>query len=250
MEQQTFFPSSNRRVIIGSPTKQATTRRICVPIRMPLTGESLVSAPDWIGTAYEAVSQYLSEATPEVEQIADITVAFANDKPKGKLFDDPSARVPSAELKSFCVQRCGEDEDPDVELTFKLYAPFTRDFWQWLGEMAGAEVYMAFPKSLGGAMAKPQGEQAKLINEPKPETKPSAEETKILAADAKPEDTPGTPEYEKRVAASLGADKAAKGNTRLVRVDSPRPKKSGPSDLKEYHAKQTEKSGRGRLSVN
>jgi hypothetical protein len=157
-----FFPGSNRRVIIGSPTKQSTTGRICVPIRMPLTGESLVAAPDWVGECYEAVSQFASDMTPEIEQIADITVAFANDKPKGQLFADPSAKVPSAELKGFSVQRCGEDDQPDVELVFKLYANFSRDFWTWLGEMAGKEVYMAFPKSLGAGMAKPKGEQQKL----------------------------------------------------------------------------------------
>lgn len=112
METSTFFPNSARRVIIGSPTKQSTTGRICVPIRMPLTGESLKSAPEWSDTAFTAVSQYLSEATPEVEQIADITLAFMNSKPEGKLFDDPSAKVPSAELRGFTMVRAGEAEDP------------------------------------------------------------------------------------------------------------------------------------------
>ena len=218
METQTFFPSSNRRVIIGSPTKQATTGRICVPIRMPLTGESLVSAPDWVGECYEAVSQFASDMTPEIEQIADITVAFANDKPKGKLFDDPSAKVPSAELKAFCVQRCGEDEQPDVELVFKLYAPFARDFWQWLGEMAGAEVYMAFPKSLGGGMAKPAAaKQESLIDE----AKPSKAETEALAKDTNP------PADEKP---------AKKG------------KKSGPKELAAFHEKQAARSSLGQFN--
>jgi hypothetical protein len=253
METQTFFPSTNRRVIIGSPTKQSTTGRICVPIRMPLTGESMVGMPDWVGEAFEAVSQFLDSATPEVEQIADLTLAFANDKPKsnGKLFDDPSVRVPSAELKAFSVLRAGDAEDPDVELNFKVYAPFTRDFWKWLGEMAGAEVYMAFPKSLGAGMAKPdKASQEKLPIE----EKPTEAETAALQNDTKPEDTPGTPEYEKRVAASLGADKAAK--PRLERVESPRPRKnskSGPNQLKAYHQNQVAKenrSGRGRATVN
>jgi hypothetical protein len=206
METQTFFPNSNRRVIIGSPTKQSTTGRICVAIRMPLTGESLVSAPDWVGECYQAVSQFASDMTPEIEQIADITIAFANDKPKGKLFDDPSARVPSAELKAFCVQRCGEDEDPDVELVFKLYAPFSREFWQWLGEMAGAEVYMAFPKSLGG-MAKTTAKQDSLLDE-----KPTPAETETLKGDTNP----------------------PKDETK------PKGKKSGPKDLAAFHAGQVQ----------
>jgi hypothetical protein len=237
-----FFPGTNRRVIIGSPTKQSTTGRICVPIRMPLTGESLVSAPDWLGECYEAVSQFASDMTPEIEQIADITVAFANDKPKGQLFADPSAKVPSAELKAFSVQRCGEDDQPDVELAFKLYANFSRDFWTWLGEMAGKEVYMAFPKSLGAGMAKPKGEQQVLAM-----TAPAAEapvdqpvtqaETDAFAADAKPEDTPGTPEYEEKVRKSLGAEVP---KPRMERITS-KPRKSGPADLKKFHLDQAAK---------
>ncbi len=203
MEQQSFFPSSNRRVIIGSPTKQATTGRICVPIRMPLTGESLVACPEWVSTAYQAVEQYLSDGTPKVEQIADITVSFNNSKPKGKLFDDPNARIPSAELKAFSVQRCGDEEDPDVELTFKLYAPFSREFWKWLGEMAGAEVYMAFPEALGAAKANGVGSQATLGD-----GSASEAEKRALAGDQNPP-----------------ADLPKAG------------KKSGPKDLADYHAK-------------
>jgi hypothetical protein len=226
MQTQSFFPSANRRVIIGSPTKQATTGRICVPIRMPLTGESLASTQDWVSEAFDYVSKGGADATPEVEQIADLTVAFQNDKPSGKLFADPSAKVPSAELKAFCVARCGEAEEPDVELTFKLYAPFSREFWAWLGEMAGHEVYMAFPRSLGTGMAKP-AEQGDLV-----EIAPA--ETAVLNEDTKPEDMPGTPEYEKRVSASLGVGKTG---PRLTRVDPPQKKKSGPKELAAFHAK-------------
>jgi len=250
-----FFPGTNRRVIIGSPTKQSTTGRICLPIRMPLTGESLASAPDWVGECYEAVSQFASEMKPEIEQIADITVAFANDKPKGQLFADPSAKVPSAELKCFSVERCGEDEQPDVELTFKLYANFSRDFWTWVGEMAGKEVYMAFPKSLGGGMAKPKGEQ---LTMPAPAAAAPADqpvtaaEAEVFAGDKKPEDTPGTPEYEEKVRKSMGAEAP---KPRMERITS-KPRKSGPTDLKEYHANQVAKEktkprgGRTTVAIN
>lgn len=206
---------------------------------MPLTGESLASAPDWVGECYEAVSEFASEMKPEIEQIADITVAFANDKPKGQLFADPSAKVPAAELKGFSVQRCGEDEQPDVELVFKLYANFSRDFWHWLGEMAGKEVYMAFPKSLGAGMAKPKGEQQPLIISPAQQVdeKVSAAEAEALAGDTKPEDTPGTPEFEEKVRKSMGAEAP---KPRMERITS-QPRKSGPNELKQFHAAQAEK---------
>ena len=214
MESQNFFPSSNRRVLIGSPTKQATTGRICVPIRMPLSGESVIAMPDWVGTAFEAVSKYLNEATPEVEQISDLTVAFLNSKPKNDtLFENPSARIPAAELRGFSVVRAGEAEDPDVELTFKLYAPFSRDFWKWLGEMAGAEVYMAFPRSLGQGVAV-QPPTAKLIVD----QEATEQEKEAIAGDNNPP-----------------ADETPR-KSRAV--------KSGPKELAKFHSEQGGKRGK------
>lgn len=166
--EATFSSETNHRVLLGSPTKQITSNRILIPIRMPLTGESLSKLPDWVGEAYEAVSKYLSEASPEVQQVADLQLAFSNDKPEGELFAHPSAKASSAELKSFSVTRVEDpDDDPVVELQFKVYVPFARDFWRWIGEMAGKEVYMAFPKSLANG-AKP-AQSGSLLDDAKEE---------------------------------------------------------------------------------
>jgi hypothetical protein len=40
MQQETFFPSANRRVTLGSPTKQCSNGRIVFAVQMPLTGAS------------------------------------------------------------------------------------------------------------------------------------------------------------------------------------------------------------------
>lgn len=108
MEQQstsTFFPGSNRQVILGSPTLQTTSRRICVPIRMLLSGQPVVGMPDWLSEAYGAVSKFAREMCPEIEQVADLTLAFANgdNKTIGELFEKPSAKAPGCELKNFKV---------------------------------------------------------------------------------------------------------------------------------------------------
>jgi len=216
MEQidQTFFPSANRRVLLGSVTKQPTTNRICIAIRMPLSGESLASCPDWVSTACEAVQKYLSAANPQIEQISDITVSFNNSKPKGKLFDDPDARIPAADLRSFVIQRCGDEDEPDVELVFKLYAPFSRDFWKWAGEMCGHEVYMAFPKSLGAPVkVAAQDKQSKLNLEP------TRAEVDALQNDQNPEPDP------------------PKGGK----------KKSGPAQLKDFHDRITRSGRKGAI---
>jgi hypothetical protein len=216
MEPATFSATSSRRVILGSPTKQATTGNICVPIRMPLTSESLASAPDWVTVAYDQVAESAKKYTPALEEIAGILVAFDNNKPKGKLFEDPDAKVPNASLRSFIVQRCGDEQDPDVELVFNLYCPFSREFWKWLGEMATPknEVYMGFPKTLGKSVVivKPEDRaQLKLADAP-----PSATEKEALAGDANPpKDAP---------------------------AGKPGKKKSGPGELKQFHDKVTGKS--------
>lgn len=144
-----FFPGASRRVILGSPTLQTSNRRICIPIRMPLDEDGFAGMPDWISDAYSAVYKSFTKVSPEVEQIADVTLAFANDKPKGELFAPPSSRVNQAELRGFSVVRTDDPADPEIELQFKAFAPYSRAFWAWIGEMAGKEVYMAFPASLG-----------------------------------------------------------------------------------------------------
>lgn len=160
--EATFFQGANRRVTIGSPTKQCSNGRIVFPIKMPLSGESFIGMPDWVGTGYTAVAQNFTEVDPEVQQVSDITLAFSNDKPAGELFEPPSAKVPGAELKVFKIKRTEDPDDPEVELHFKAFAPFTRDFWAWIGEMTGKEVYMAFPSSLGGTVKAAPAEQIQL----------------------------------------------------------------------------------------
>ena len=121
-----IFSGADQRVILGSPTLQATNRRIALPIRMPLTGETFGAMPDWVGTAYQAVSRYLTEASPEVQQIAGLTLAFYNEKREGEMFSGPSAKAPGCELKAFSVTRVGDpDGEPEVELQFKAYIPYT-----------------------------------------------------------------------------------------------------------------------------
>ena len=210
MKQETFFPGTARRVLLGSPTLQTTNRRICIPISMPLTGESFVGMPDWVGNAYEQVAKFFSHVDPQMQQICDITLHFSNDAPKGEMFAKPSAKVPAAELRKFEVLRAGETENPDgpdVEMHFKAYAPFTRDFWAWIGEMAGEEVYMAFPSSLGGKIEVAPKQTS--IDDP---DTPTAAEVAALANDANP------PADEKPA-----KGKAAKAG------------KNGPKDLKAFH---------------
>ena len=98
-----FFRGATHRVILGSPTLQSSNRRICVPLRMPLTGESFADMPDWICTAYDAVAKSFPSVDAPVDVISDITLAFHNGKPNDKLFAEPSAKVPHRSLRSLFV---------------------------------------------------------------------------------------------------------------------------------------------------
>lgn len=235
MEAATFFQGTHHRVILGSPTKQVTSGRVCVPIRMPLDGESFTGMPEWVASAYQAVSRYLTHADPEVQQVAGLLLAFSDNKPKDELFEHPSAKASGAEIKNFTVLRVGDpDGDPEIELQFKAYIPYERRFWAWIGEMGGKEVYMAFPASVGQTVSvvKPD-DQAKLpIDEA-----PSAAETEALAGDSKPEEADPA-KFEDQVRASMGVPKNNPQRTRLESV-RPRNGKSGPKELAAYHANQT-----------
>jgi len=267
--EASFFPGANRRVTLGSPTKQCSNGRIVFGVQMPLTGESFASLPDWVGSGYTAVAKTFTEVNPEVQEVSDLALAFSNDEPKGELFAPPSSRLPGAALKGFKIVRAGEPDDPDIELQFKVYGPFTRDFWAWIGEMAGHEVYMAFPSTVGGTVTvkpetKPLHEdpemEANRLENLKPEhdaefagtsdipDDPSLEDMfpeEFIDERGKPVTMPGTAEYENQVRKSLGAPKPFGDKPRLVDA---RPGRGGK---KKGGIQSKPKSGaRKSLSVN
>ncbi len=250
MESTTFFPGANRRVTLGSPTKQCSNGRIVFAVRMPLTGESFASLPDWVSSGFEAVSKAFMEVNPEVQEVSDLALAFSNDAPKGELFALPSARLPGASLKGFKIVRAGEPDDPEIELHFKAYGPFTRDFWAWIGEMAGHEVYMAFPSTVGGTVtvAKPE---TKPLHEDDPDEDEDLEPTEgelaslngDIPADPTMEEALGE-DFEAQVRHSMGAPEPFSDKPRLVDA---RPGRGGKS---KDSVKSKPKAARKSLAVN
>lgn len=148
---ETKYLGAVRRVKLGSPTKQATTGRVTFQISMPLTGELLGDLPDWVSVGFDGVTANFRSLKPDVQEVSDILLAFQNDRPKTMLFKTPDAKVPGSQLKNFSIVRVGDPDEPEVELQFHAYCPFSRDFWDWIGQMCGAEVWMNFPTSLAQA---------------------------------------------------------------------------------------------------
>jgi hypothetical protein len=154
------FSQSPRKVTLGSITKQSSNGRITFPLTMTLDGDTMGALPDWVSAGYDSVSENARSWVPEIREVADVLVAFSNSKPSSKLFADPDAKISNATLTGFQILRAGDPDEPEIELHFKIYAPFARDFWKWAGEMCGEEVYIGFPKTLAKAATKAPGEKS------------------------------------------------------------------------------------------
>jgi hypothetical protein len=196
-------------------------------MRMPLNGDNMGTLPDWVARAYEDVSKKYSDVEPEVQEMSDLAIAFANDNQDGVMFAKRAVKVASASLRSFKVTRTGKPDSPEVELQFKLYLSFAREFWAWAGEMAGEDVYMTFPG-------------------PKPEAGPVAEsgELPLQARDREemqPESAatlPALPTLEQATGeAEPGPDPGPAGK-RKKPGKPPKGGKSSASNLREFHQKE------------
>lgn len=226
MKPNELLATALQRVIMGSVTKQSSNGRIVVQMRMPLNGESMGALPDWVIRAYEDVSKKYSDVEPEVQEMSDLAIAFSNDKQAGEMFAKRSVKVASASLRGFKVTRTGKPDSPEVELQFKLYLSFAREFWAWAGEMAGEDVYMTFPAA-------------------KPEPGPVAEagQLPLEALPAEPGAAaalPALPTLEE----TTGEAEPPKDTGPKKKPKAPGKGKSGPGNLREFHHKEVA-AGRG-----
>ena len=215
METKQILATSLQAVILGSVTKQSSNGRIVVQMRMPLNADSLGTLPDWAARAYEDVSKKYTDVDPEVQEMSDLAIAFSNDNNAGVMFAKRAVKVAQASLRGFKVTRVGKPDEPEVELQFKLYLQFAREFWAWAGEMAGEDVYMTFPA-------------------PKPEQGPVAETADLPLEQAA--STVTSPSLEEATGeAEPAADTGPAGKAKAGKKDTA---KSGPGNLREFHKKE------------
>lgn len=52
--------------------------------------------------------------------------------------------IGNATFKNFRMKFVGNDEKGEVFLSFQLWFPYTRDIWEFIGAMAGEEVWCSF----------------------------------------------------------------------------------------------------------
>jgi hypothetical protein len=217
-----------RAVVLGSVTKQHSNGRIVISMRMPLNGDSLGTVPDWVARGYEAVAKQFTEVDPEIQAMEDLAIAFTADNQPGELFSKRAVKIASASLRSFKIKRVGKPDEPEVELQFKLYLAFARQFWAWAGEMAGEEVYMTFPA--GEPDEGPVAETAQLPLEAAAETEDEDEE---IPLNVPPLTARSTPTLEQATGESEPAPDAGPKSKKKQGG-----KKSGPTNLRELRAKE------------
>jgi len=147
MSDTTFFArgrnkGNERKVILSTATllvgKAPTkTKRIKMKVRLPLNGKA--GAPEWVTNAMVFVAQSHDIVSPQVE-FSGFEIAFSDDN----LFDEAKAKAQKCQLRSFVIQEGGESENPEVEMQFLIYAPFSTGLWKWCGQMGGEEFWAQF----------------------------------------------------------------------------------------------------------
>ena len=138
---------SSATLLVGkAPTK---AKRVKLKIRLPLNGNKPVGTPDWITNAMTFVAQSHDIVTPQVE-LSGFDISFSDDTLFAK---EVSAN--KCDLRKFVVMETGDAEEPDIELQFVIYAPFSTGLWKWAGQMGGEEFWAKFtqvaePEEAGG----------------------------------------------------------------------------------------------------
>ena len=134
-ERQVVLRSAT--LLVGeAPTKQ---KRIRMKVSMPLTGRRMTGTPEWVMNAMTFVNQSHDIVSPVVE-FKGFDIHFDDEQ----LFEAKGAKANKCHLRSFVIQEVGESENPDVDMQFLIYAPFSTTLWKWCGQLAGEEFWGRF----------------------------------------------------------------------------------------------------------
>ena len=233
MAEHVFYETANRhnerqiRILsVGSlvskpPTKE---KRISIKARMPLSGASNLGAPEWLDSAYMYVAKHHDTVTPDIEfKGYSIEISLEN------LFGG-SIKSPNCIMRGFEIAEFGNEETPDVILSFTLRIPFSGTNWNALGQFVGEDVWAKFiPGEAGTAFV--ESEDGTLLDDGENDQGDLDPDNEMETGEGDdPElDKPEELEYE--------------SGPSLVK------QKSGPKELAAFHEQVVEgevKRGRGR----
>ena len=124
---------------------KAGEKRLKMEMRMPLSGESLIAMPDWVGNTYEVMikdgsaprrgplDRYLEGMTFEV---------FPTEKHRSRALS-----LTGVTIKNLCVDRDGEEDTAEVSLRFVLYSPGNVQGRDWAWDLIGGSFWGTFEYS-------------------------------------------------------------------------------------------------------
>ena len=134
---------NERRILLSSftclvgkaPTK---AKRLKLKIRMYLTGQKMTGMPEWIANAMTFVAKSHDIVTLQ-NDLSGFEIAFSDDSLFAK-----EVLANKCDLRKFVIMETWPSEEPDVEMQFVIYAPFTKSLWNWCGQYAGEEFWAEF----------------------------------------------------------------------------------------------------------
>jgi hypothetical protein len=179
---------------------------------MPLSGTINMGAPAWLDEAYLYVGKHSGDTiTPDIE-----FKGYSIDLSVENLFGD-DIKSPDCIMRGFEISEIGNEEAPDIVLSFTIRMPFTSKKWNYLGQYVGEDVWAKFIP----------GESGKAF----------VEDSDGTLLDDGENDEDEEQDTENDVEADLDPDNEHDGPT-LV--------KSGPKDLAAYHEGEVSKEQRKR----
>jgi hypothetical protein len=228
MADHTFFSTENRhnerqiRILsVGSlvskpPTKE---KRISIKVRMPLStggiGTGTMGAPAWLDEAYRYVASHGGDKiTPDIE-----FKGYSIDLSTENLFGD-DIKSANCIMRGFEIAEFGNEETPDVVLSFTLRMPFSGKKWNYLGQYVGEDVWAKFiPGEAGTAFV--ESEDGTLLDDG--------------------ENDQGDLDPDNEMETGEGDDPELDKPEELEYESGPSLVRSGPKELAAFHEKEVDK---------
>jgi len=208
---------------------------------MPLSGTVNMGAPEWLDNAYLFCARNHSTVSDDIE-FKGYCVEFSVEN----LFAEPIVSQ-DAIMRGFEIFEMGNEETPDVVLSFGIRIPFSRRKWDWLGQFVGEDVWAKFTPGEAG-VAKVEEQDGTTLDFGEDDDEEDSE------GDA-PALTSGNEEEESEDddLSDLNHPVAARANQKFEipsELEHEEPtQKSGPKNLLSFHEKVVDgeqKRGRGR----
>jgi hypothetical protein len=127
---------------VKAPRKDKKDKRqLTITFRMPLNGNLVRSAPDFLQTAFAGVRDAEENYVGIKKEIENVTISiFETDKSK-----KASEELTAVRLEQIAVKEISSSKgDPSIVLTFQTVYPWDSSIWRFLGSHYAGDVFLQF----------------------------------------------------------------------------------------------------------